>query len=195
MKKIDWANHLIEFITVVIGIGLAFALNNWNEKRKEINQAALFLNSIKEEIKINLEEVEKKYKYHQELLDNLNNKPTETELIIRSATLEDHAWEMANNNIFKQHTDFEIYKDLSKLYSIQNTLKQTNKEASEMMAYLNVNSPYLMIPLFDKEMDEKFWREFMEMRRQSWIPVFEDMSSVEKTLIELYREILEKIQV
>ena len=34
-KKIDWLNHGLEFIVVVIGILLDFQLNTWSEQRKQ----------------------------------------------------------------------------------------------------------------------------------------------------------------
>ena len=34
-EPIDWRNHLIELLVVIIGISIAFALNNWSEGNKE----------------------------------------------------------------------------------------------------------------------------------------------------------------
>ncbi|MEO1259785.1 MAG: hypothetical protein AAFZ15_13415 [Bacteroidota bacterium] len=193
MKKIDWTNHIIEFITVVIGIGLAFALNNWNENKKEIKQADLFLQSIEEEIKINWQEIEEKLAYHQQLMENLEKKPAETILIIKPSRIEDHAWEIANNNIFKQHTEFHLYKKLSKIYSIQEVLERHNSHAGQMMAQLSVNGPFMMIPLYNDDFSEEDEIAFRSLSRQSWIPIFEDMVFYESELIKLYEEVLEKM--
>ena len=59
-QKINWTNHAIEFITVVIGILMAFWLNNYNEERKDTHQANQYLQSIQEEIIENKKEVELK---------------------------------------------------------------------------------------------------------------------------------------
>jgi len=55
MKKIDWTNHFIEFITVVIGILLAFGLNALYESRKEAHIVNKHLEGIKQEIVLNSE--------------------------------------------------------------------------------------------------------------------------------------------
>lgn len=46
-KKIDWVNHIIELITVVIGILLAFALNNFNKNKKDESRAFQYMEGIK----------------------------------------------------------------------------------------------------------------------------------------------------
>ncbi len=50
MKKINWQYALGEIIIVMVGISLAFALNNWNEKRKEENVKDLYLKSLANDI-------------------------------------------------------------------------------------------------------------------------------------------------
>ena len=34
-KKIEWLNHFVGFVSVVLGVLMAFWLNSWNESRKE----------------------------------------------------------------------------------------------------------------------------------------------------------------
>lgn len=52
--KIGWINHLIGFVSVLLGIFIAFQLNNWQQnasQRKNINTA---LRSIKQEVENNM---------------------------------------------------------------------------------------------------------------------------------------------
>jgi hypothetical protein len=35
MKKVDWPNHLLNFIAVILGVFLAFYVSDRAEKRKE----------------------------------------------------------------------------------------------------------------------------------------------------------------
>jgi len=57
MKKIlkhlkkDWYKYTLEIIVITFGILLAFALNNWNEDRKNEKLEAAFLSDINTEFK------------------------------------------------------------------------------------------------------------------------------------------------
>ena len=47
-----------EIVLVVIGILIALSINNWNENRKERNKELIYLNNIKEDIKLNIASLE-----------------------------------------------------------------------------------------------------------------------------------------
>ena len=49
-SKINWSNHFIELLVVVIGISIAFAMENWAEKRRNRNIEVNYLTSLKEDI-------------------------------------------------------------------------------------------------------------------------------------------------
>lgn len=52
-KKIDWLNHFVGFVSVVLGVLMAFWLNSWNESRKESGSIETALRNIKNEIERN----------------------------------------------------------------------------------------------------------------------------------------------
>ena len=53
-RKIDWLNHFLEFIVVVIGILLAFQLNTCSSNKKEARTIQNHIEQIAEETKFNL---------------------------------------------------------------------------------------------------------------------------------------------
>lgn len=52
-KKIEWLNHFVGFVSVVLGVLMAFWLNSWNESRKESASIETALQNIKNEIEKN----------------------------------------------------------------------------------------------------------------------------------------------
>lgn len=56
-RKIDWLNHFLEFIVVVIGILLAFQLNTCSEEKKERSLIDQHLESIVNETEFNATQI------------------------------------------------------------------------------------------------------------------------------------------
>ncbi|MGE0587255.1 MAG: DUF6090 family protein [Cyclobacteriaceae bacterium] len=53
-RKIEWLNHFVGFVSVVLGVLMAFWLNSWNESRKESGSIETALQNIRNEIEKNL---------------------------------------------------------------------------------------------------------------------------------------------
>lgn len=53
--KIDWKSKLLDLLIVIIGITIAFKLNNWNESRKVTNDERAYMSSFSNENRINRE--------------------------------------------------------------------------------------------------------------------------------------------
>lgn len=79
-KRIDWTNHIVGFVSVVLGVVMAFWLNSWNEQRKETRSVRVALQNIKREIlknQANLDTIVDQNRRHlvflEELLGSTNN--------------------------------------------------------------------------------------------------------------------------
>ncbi|KYG75419.1 DUF6090 family protein [Roseivirga echinicomitans] len=49
-SKINWQNHFIELLVVVIGISIAFGMENWAEKRRDRETQINYLTSLRDDI-------------------------------------------------------------------------------------------------------------------------------------------------
>ena len=56
--KINWLNHFIEVIVVIIGISIAFILNNWRENYSKKLVELKYIESFREDINIDFENLE-----------------------------------------------------------------------------------------------------------------------------------------
>src|SRR5689334_2332389 len=54
-SKVDWLNHLIAFVSALLGIFIAFQLDDWQERRSQQEKVRISLEAIRKEIDGNLE--------------------------------------------------------------------------------------------------------------------------------------------
>ncbi|HIB47274.1 MAG TPA: hypothetical protein EYN07_04635 [Flavobacteriaceae bacterium] len=71
-KKIDWLNHFLEFIVVVVGILLAFQLNTCREAKKETSLVTGHVTNIVEETEFNRKQLETSKNNSERLLQKLD---------------------------------------------------------------------------------------------------------------------------
>lgn len=187
MKNLPWINYFIEFLTVVLGILLAFGLNTYYNDKVEEKRARHFLEGIRLEIEENSKEVAEKLAYHKGIRDTLNSTPSKVILRLKTSRVKDFAWEIAQENSMSQHISYELYRKLAEIYEAQNYLRQNNNEASTMMSHVNVLSPFYVIGVNVSEEEAK---AFSKDYKIGWIPIFEDFITAEENLIELYEEAL-----
>lgn len=50
MKKKDWTGYLLELLVVIIGVTIAFGLNNWREGSKQDDLEELYLQSLQNDL-------------------------------------------------------------------------------------------------------------------------------------------------
>ncbi|MEM8965781.1 MAG: hypothetical protein AAGE93_05150 [Bacteroidota bacterium] len=71
---IDWKSKLIDFLIVILGITLAFQLNNWNESRKDKQRLENYLESFRLETRENIENLQsalKQARFFKEKADTI----------------------------------------------------------------------------------------------------------------------------
>ena len=56
-SRIDWLNHTITFFSTILGIIIALALDDWNERRKEQQSIRTAIESLKGEMETNIQTI------------------------------------------------------------------------------------------------------------------------------------------
>lgn len=73
MKNINWIDHLLNFVSVILGVSMAFYVSNWSEDRKNRNESIRIVESLIQELELNIRVYEKfQLAYNWEQADHLN---------------------------------------------------------------------------------------------------------------------------
>lgn len=57
-RKRNWKNYVFEFLSIFIGVSLAFALNNWNDNRRDRISEDKILKEIKNGLELDLKDIQ-----------------------------------------------------------------------------------------------------------------------------------------
>ncbi|MAP55836.1 DUF6090 family protein [Altibacter sp.] len=72
-RKIDWLNHLLEFIVVIVGILIAFQLNTCSEEKKEQRLIDRHVENVLQEARFNRQNIEQTIKASERLSENIDS--------------------------------------------------------------------------------------------------------------------------
>lgn len=128
-KKLNLRAIFLEAFFVVLGVVLAFSVNQCRQNRAEEDRATHALELIQQEIRNNRAMVTDNYEYHSYLMDTLRSYlgPGSTNLSIRVFTKgfvsQDqplrNAWETAQATDALKDIDYNRHLQLSELYHLQ----------------------------------------------------------------------------
>ncbi|MFK7774622.1 MAG: DUF6090 family protein [Saprospiraceae bacterium] len=70
--KSNWKNYLFEFLSIFVGVSLAFAMSNWGENQRDAVAETKILTEIKNGLKLDLQDVEENIKGHKKGVKTCN---------------------------------------------------------------------------------------------------------------------------
>ena len=157
-RKIDWLNHGLEFIIVVVGILLAFQLNTWSEQRKQRSTIQEHLMSIEEETQFNLGSMDKSIQQIKRELANIDtmlvmiksgadvqvmNRQIYAMLAIGRAYFKKNAYKtLSTSGDIRFIKDFQLKEDIVKLYEYYSWTEAVDRINLEY--YMAHYYPYVM---------------------------------------------------
>ncbi len=159
MKKINWKNHLIEVLVVIIGVSIAFALNNWKEQGDQEEQERIYLESLRSDIESDIEQLDSLMSNckrisasHARLLYFLKNEPASPDSLfthtIMLFALPDFQANVVTYDALKSSGDlrlinsFGLKKAIFETYQRYGTIEQLEQILLDNMH--QVSAPYLL---------------------------------------------------
>jgi len=189
-RRIDWLNHFLEFIVVVVGILLAFQLNTWSEENNQRHMVVEHMENIKNETFQNLNSLSlavNRGKKKQVLIDSMLNLVIAGKIErsisglsfqlmhINYAYLKITAFEtLSQSGDIRFIEDFKMKNELVALYEYYkwtNTIQTVNTDflANNYFTYAQENFDMVRAQLQPKEiyMNKKFKNILSGMRYQN----------------------------
>ncbi|MDF2179802.1 hypothetical protein P2G88_16240 [Aliiglaciecola sp. CAU 1673] len=123
--KLDAKVLLTEIITIVIGILLALAANEWNNQRIADNKADMTLHMVTEEVGSNFAVLQRIHAQNQQVLDSIANSDSEeTTQFLPGIQIRDTAWQTLLSSGIAENVEIGLLQALHDHYAVLNMYKQ-----------------------------------------------------------------------
>lgn len=178
---------LAQILPVMLGVYLAFALNNYGENKSLEKDKSHYLELLKNEISINKKEIEGVIPYHLQLQEDFSEILKSKSIKewfdnnnfggIRPGFTNQSAYETGMQTGLIQHFDLKFIQQINSLYNLQDGYQEFNKTVINSF----VNRKF---PETEKEMESLLISMVMNLN---------DINSFEKRLISFYDSVLEEM--
>ena len=176
---------VIEVFSIVLGVLLALAVNEWSELRSHQLQAESALQNISKELYSNLEFLTLLHENNTAAIKLMSEEEdvntNDESSLIPGLQLRETAWETLLSTGVSNYVEYETILILSETYSMQSIYKQTGTQLTEaamnVAAYATVNG--------SKVDNQHFQSQF--------IGYFEILVSIEAELLRSYKQLIEHL--
>jgi chromosome segregation ATPase len=133
---------LLEAAMIFFAVMLALAAEEWREKNDRLELADRALQSVVEEMRSNLDELETTGVHNTERLESANAVLAELEagrdqggadVGLEVALLSSAAWQSAQMSQAVQYLDFDVMRELSEVYEVQDLYERVQSSAVDHM--------------------------------------------------------------
>jgi len=179
---------LTEVLSIVIGVLLALAVNEWNENRIQTGKADEAIQNIVHEIDSNIKLMVIVNKNNKAVIKLLNNESLASsneknnQQFLPGLQIQDTAWKTLQSTGVSQHIKYSTLYMLSTVYSLQEIYKKLGYNLIQ-----NVANHRILLSVKDKSVldsiDSKVFLTDMEL-----------IESVESALLSNYKKTLEQLK-
>lgn len=114
-RKIPWIQLAIEAALVVFSVLLALGIKSYRESQVQEQLADRALHNLRYEIEENKKAIKEVISYHKNMLDSLKSENPPTGISIRSATIQNNAWQAVQSTGAVSYIDFSIIEIASSI--------------------------------------------------------------------------------
>ncbi len=174
--KVNYLSIFIEFLSVFIGVLLAFSVSEWQNDQEKNEKAQYAINSVYFEIKNNLAVIKSLHKNNLAFIETIDNpeQVSSVQTFIPGIQLLETSWQIAQSKELANHVDYEILSKLYEAYALLSVYKNSGDKLTA--SSLDIMS---LATVMQKQVDTN---EF----KKNYADYFKMMTSIEKDLIEKF---------
>jgi hypothetical protein len=176
-----------EIISIVVGVLLALAVNEWNENRVHKTRANEAIQNVILEINSNVKFMSVVNANNRAIIDLLNSKSTNSgdessKQFVPGLQIQDTAWQMLHSSGVSEFIDYSTLYEISAIYSLQDIYKNLGYQ---LVKTITNNRALVLSIAPDKSegIDNQLFLSDMML-----------IEKVEKALLENYTKTLEKLK-
>ncbi|MBB5210882.1 hypothetical protein [Microbulbifer hydrolyticus] len=178
---------ITEILSIVIGVLLALAVNEWNQNRIEKIRAAEAIENVVQEIRSNIKFMNVVHSNNRAVVELLKNESVhqddaDEKQFVPGLQIQDAAWKMLNSTGVSEFIDYETLYDISAIYSLQDIYKSLGYQLVET-TMSNRALVAALSPDASKTLGGDLFMEDMLL-----------IDSVEEALLSSYAKTLEKLE-
>lgn len=185
-RKLPIQTLLIEVFSIVLGVLLALAMNEWREQRTHQSQVKAALQNISHELRSNLDVLAKIHENNAVTVDAIANEAGADSLdnrtFIPGLQLQKTAWETLQSTGVSNYADYETILQLSGTYSMQGVYTQIGVSLTEAVMNMSAFAVANGKEVDNRQFSHQFYDYFVILVR------------VEEELLKSYRESIEHLE-
>ena len=174
----------LEVFSIVLGVLLALAVSEWQEKRSNQERAGLALVNVRAELKSNLELLEYIHPNNSQVVAEIASGETgsdEDATIIPGVQMRSSAWQTLGSTGLSNFVDYELFIQLSQLYAMIDVYRKTGYS----FITSNLNMAATATALDSSVDNDRF--------SQNFLSYFQMLIQIEAVLIETHHKAMDTI--
>ena len=162
--KQRWPEFLLEMVSVLVGLSLAFSLEQWRDDQARMAQAGALRSAVLGELRSNAQELSDSKSAFDANLQRLVDADTDQRLhvTVELALLSDAAFNLLQSSAESSSLDLEWRLQVAKVYELQALVEQRQLHAIDR---ISVGSPTSEAPLQQRELARSFLTEFRMLQQ------------------------------
>ncbi len=156
-NTINFLSLALEFVSILVGVFLAFLVSEWQQKQERIEVMEKALVNVYREVQSNTATLERIHKNNQSIVDRMKKADPEDDsegYFVPGVQLRHNAWDTLHSTGVAHYVPYETLSKLSEMYSMLEVYQSTGHKLTDSSLTLAAFTTAMK-----QEVDNKFFEK------------------------------------